>query len=161
MPHADFYHEVDDFNEWKEIWDQHDYESRLNTEADLMISLEALRESLVQLDYYIDDLEECISDNDSGIEHNDYGIHDNDDGIYYNDEEIDNQRYRVDRLNRTCKYMQGELEDDLYALELYCQQFAWAPDMVGACADILTCAETQISYRADVFHHYYEHIYAH
>ena len=36
-----------------------------------MIALEAIREGLVQLDYFIDDLEECISDNDSGIEHND------------------------------------------------------------------------------------------
>jgi len=66
---------------WQEIWNQDFYEERINQEAEIMVSLEALRESLLLLDHVIDDLEECVSDNDSGIEHNDYVIHDNDDGI--------------------------------------------------------------------------------
>lgn len=116
-----------------------------------MIALEAIRESLVSLDYEIDDLEECISDNDSGIDHNDYLIADNDDGIHYNDEEIENQEYRIKRLQKQCRYCQNALEEDREALVLYCQQFSFAPDMVGACADILTCSGTQLPYRADVF----------
>jgi len=100
VPSGDFYGGVDAFNEWVEIWNQQQYEERLWNEAEIMISLEALREGLLALDYVIDDLEECISDNDSGIEHNDYLIADNDDGIDYNDEEIENQRYRVKRLQK-------------------------------------------------------------
>merc|ERR1712222_35640 len=71
VPTGDFDHHVYDFNEWEEIWHQDDYESRLHTEAELMVALEALREDLVELDHDIDALFDCISDNDSGISDND------------------------------------------------------------------------------------------
>ena len=74
------------------------YEERVNQEAEIMIALEALRESLVTIDFMIDEVEDCIADNDSGIEHNDYLIADNDEGIESNDDEIENQTYRVKRL---------------------------------------------------------------
>ena len=66
IPTGDFYWQVDDVNVWDEIWDQDDYESRLYTEAELMIVLESLRESLVDLDREIDWLDDCIHDNDDG-----------------------------------------------------------------------------------------------
>lgn len=39
------------------------------------------------------------------------------------------------------------LDEDLAALVLYCQQFAWAPEMVGQCAEILVCGGRQLPYR--------------
>ena len=151
VPSGDFTYQVHDFNEWEEIWDQGKYEWRLQQEADLMVSLEAMREALVELDHDIDDLESCISDNNDGIDANHYGIHENDSGISDNDHEIDHQQDRVDRLQRQCRDCQERLDVDRDFLVLHCQQFAFAPDMVGACADILTCDGTQLPYRADIF----------
>ena len=116
-----------------------------------MVALEALREALVDLDRDIDDVESCISDNDDGISDNDAGIAKNDYGISENDAEISDQNDRVDSLQRQCRRCQKDLNEDRDALVLYCQQFAFATDMVGSCADVLTCAETQLPYRADVF----------
>lgn len=117
-----------------------------------MVALEAIREALVDLDHDIDDLEDCISDNDSGIDHNHDGIDLNDHGIDENDEELDDQNYRLKRILKQMRRGQGALDEDRDALVLYCQQFAFAPDMVAACADILTCNGTRLPYRADIFH---------
>lgn len=89
VPHGDFWGDVSDFDEWEEIWDQNEYEERIETEAEMMISLEAIREALVDLDYNIDHLEDCIEDNNRDIDRNDRGIKDNDWAIDANDEEID------------------------------------------------------------------------
>ena len=76
-PNPDFYEEVDRFNEWDTIWNQEDYESRLHSEAEILVSLEAMREALLYLAHDIDDVDYCVEDNDHGIE-------DNDDHIYRN-----------------------------------------------------------------------------
>ena len=47
--------------------------------------------------------------------------------------------------------MQARLDEDRDFLVLYCQQYAFSADMVGACADILTCAGTHLAYRADIW----------
>mmetsp|Transcript_40322 Transcript_40322/g.52800 ORF Transcript_40322/g.52800 Transcript_40322/m.52800 type:complete len:95 (+) Transcript_40322:527-811(+) len=44
-------------------------------------------------------------------------------------------------LQDECQYMQHEIDDNRDALVLYCQQFAFAPDMVGPCSRLLTCNE--------------------
>ena len=54
-----------------------------------MISLEAIREGMVDLDYEIDYLEDCIDENQKAIDWNYSDIHRNDDAIDYNDQEID------------------------------------------------------------------------
>lgn len=91
VPTGNFDEQVHDFNEWDEIWLQGKYEMRLDQEAKLMVSLEAIREALVDLDRDIDYLEDCIDDNDHGISDNDNGIAKNDHHISENDEEIDDQ----------------------------------------------------------------------
>ena len=116
-----------------------------------MVSLEALREGLVDLDYEIDDLYDCISDNDSEIEINQHGIEHNDEGIEENEEEIDDQRRRISRAQKKCRRCQAANDEDRDFLIMYCQQFAFSPDMVGACADILVCKDTRLGYRAEVF----------
>ena len=151
VPTGDYWNQVDDFDAWKEIYNQADYESRLSQEADLMVALEALREALVDLDHEIDDLDDCISHNDEDISENDEGVRDNDYGIRENDEEISDQENRIERLQRDCRRSQDELDEDRDVLVLYCQQYAFAPDMVGACADILTCSGTMLAYRAEPF----------
>ena len=117
-----------------------------------MVALEAIREALVDLDYEIDHLEDCIDDNNYRIHDNYDDIKDNDWGIEENDQEIDDQRYRLKRLQKQCRYCDARLWEDRDALVLYCQQFAWAKDMVGACADILTCRDTQVPWRWVIGH---------
>ena len=77
VPTGDFQHQVYDFNEWEAIWEQYDYEERIGTEAELMIALEALRESLMELDWDIDELDYCIEHNYEDIMENAEDIHDN------------------------------------------------------------------------------------
>ena len=74
-----------------EIWNQEDYEERLETEAELMIALEAIREALVKLDYDITDLETCIETNAATISHNYDLIYANEHLIAINDAEIEAQ----------------------------------------------------------------------
>ena len=116
-----------------------------------MVALEALREELVHIDHDIDDLDDCISHNDEDISENDHGIAHNHEEIEDNEHEISDQEHRVERACRACRRLQHELDEERDFLILHCQQFAFAPDMVGACADILTCANTRLAYRADVF----------
>ena len=93
VPHGGFWSQVDAFNPWNPIFDQDDYEHRIETEAEMMVSLEAIREGLADLDYEIDHLEDCITENVAGIDHNHYDIHDNSKDIDWNNSEIDKQRY--------------------------------------------------------------------
>ena len=103
VPTGDFWNQVDDFDAWREIRDQHSYEERLETEAELMVALEALREALVSIDHDIDDLDDCISHNDSDISENDDGIAANDYGIHENDSEISDQEDRIKDLQDRCR----------------------------------------------------------
>merc|ERR1712060_97910 len=85
---------------------------------------------------------------DDCISHNDDDISENDGGISDNDHEISDQEHRVERLQRKCRWHQDELDEDRDFLVLHCQQFAFATDMVGACADILTCRGTALPYHS-------------
>lgn len=44
---------------WEPIWHQRDYELRVNTEAELMVGLEALRSAVIYLEKDVHDLEDC------------------------------------------------------------------------------------------------------
>lgn len=83
---------------WDETWGQNDYEERIETEAQMMVALEAIREELVHLDYEIDRVEDCIDDNHNDIDDNAYAIRKNNDDVHDNDAEIDDQQYRLKRL---------------------------------------------------------------
>ena len=153
VPLGDFWRQVDEFDAWEEIWGQPEYEERLDQEATLMIALEAMRDALVDLDHDIDNLEDCVSSNDDGIADNFDHIQDNDYrvGISKNDDEIHDQDYRIRHLQDLCRDCDRTLREDREFLVLHCQQFAFASDMVGACADILTCRDTELYYKADPF----------
>lgn len=57
--------------------------------------------------------------------------------------ELDSQVYDV---LYTCASVQSVLDLNRDALRLYCQQFAFAPEMVAPCAEILSCADTRSDY---------------
>lgn len=116
----DFYHEVHEFDTCDEIWNQDDYEERLETEAELMVALEAIREALVQLDSDIHELETCIEGNSGHIGVNFDQITQNDFRIETNDIEIGRQQHRLEALQWRCRNCQDKLDDDRSLLVLYC-----------------------------------------
>lgn len=46
--------------------------------------------------------------------------------------------HRVNDVQARCQYTQRAIHDTKDVLILYCQQFAYAPEMVPACSRILT-----------------------
>ena len=49
---------------------------------------------------------------------------------------------RVGQLQNRCRHAQHELHDNERALILYCQQFAFAPEMVQPCFGLLNNVTT-------------------
>ena len=49
------------------MWTQEEYESRLETEAELMIALEALRETLIYMEKDVNNLYDCMDEFRSGL----------------------------------------------------------------------------------------------
>ena len=88
VPTGDFFDQVFDFNIYNQLIHQHDYENRLFEEANVMVSLEGLREALVELDFQLDVLEDQIFDNNSDISENDDAISEMDNACRDNEDEI-------------------------------------------------------------------------
>ena len=102
---GDFDVKVDEFDTCDEIWNQSDYEERLETEAELMVALEAIREALVVLDSDIGELEHCIELNAEMIGDNYEHINYNDERITTNDAEIERQNQKLESLQWRCRDM--------------------------------------------------------
>ena len=102
---GDFEVKVDDFDSNDEIWNQSDYEERLETEAELMVALEAIRGALVLLDTDIAQLENCIELGADDIGVNYESIKYNDVLVSVCDEEIEVQHGRIESLQGRCRSM--------------------------------------------------------
>ena len=75
-----------------------------------MISLEAIRISLMNIDDEITAVEECIRSNREWISVNFDGIENSDRFIEANEEELESQLYRLEALQYACRYVQGRLD---------------------------------------------------
>ena len=115
-------------------------------EAELLVSLESLKESIMILNLNLAQAERNIMDNNMAIRINQRNIYANMDAIITS---IPVSQARTGMLQGMARDAQGALDEDLAALVLYCQQFAWAPEMVGACAGVLTCAGRELRYRVN------------
>ncbi len=49
LPGADFNKQVYEFEGDQQIWDQNDYTERVKVEAEMMVALEALKETIIYL----------------------------------------------------------------------------------------------------------------
>lgn len=116
-----------------------------------MVALEALREALGSIDSAIDHLGDCIDDNHSDIDDNEDDIEDNDYFIDANADELEDQRDRLDNILVTMNDAASGMGADTTFLILHCQQFAFSVDMVGPCANLLSCAGTELPYKWDGF----------
>ena len=59
------------------IWDQNDYEERVKVEAEMLVALEALKESVMYLSYDINDVQDRITQQMGRVRHNQDHIYEN------------------------------------------------------------------------------------
>lgn len=144
MPGADFNKKVYDFDTKGKIFDQDDYEERVKVEAEMLVSLEALKESVMYLTYDIHEIDERIESQYKQIGNNHEDAFENMKtvGVFFG--EIYS---KLVKTAKKCQYSEHDLDETRDALVLYCQQFAFAPEMVSPCAKILTCKDRRLRYR--------------
>ena len=71
------------------------------------------------------------------------------DEIMQDFESVERSFGKVYQLQDSAYYDQIALDEDKLALVLYCQQFAFSPDMLDVCADLLVCGDRQLEYKYD------------
>ena len=152
-PDNDFEHAVEDFNPWNPIFSQTDYEERIEEEAKIMTSLEALFDIIDHLDSEIEILEEDIRINAHIIEGHEAVIRNMRRASMIIDLSYEHQAKQVESLQQEARYVENALLEDKAFLTLYCQQFAFSADLVGPCAEILTCDATHLYYKWDLWLH--------
>ena len=110
-----------------------------------MVALEALKESIVDLRKDIVEINEAINGQKTSFGTNEGEAIGN--SYEIGDAIIPASIRDIEALQQRCGASEQLIRDNRSALILYCQQFAFAPEMVGACAGILDCRQTQLSYR--------------
>lgn len=109
-----------------------------------MVAIEGLKESVALLKMNMAAAEQNIMENNMSIRINQRNIYTNMDNIITS---IPVSQARVGVLQGRAHAAQMAIDEDLAALTLYCQQFAWAPEMVAPCAEVLICAGRELPYR--------------
>ena len=118
LPGADYNRRVYHFDEQKNIFDQHEYEARLSSEADLMIALEALKQTIVHLRKEVDEMREGLVGERSFLQSTVSTSKKQLDAIV---KDLTFYMAKRDMLDEECAYMQHEMDDNRDALILYCQ----------------------------------------
>ena len=127
LPGADFNKQVYQFRENEQIWDQNDYVERVKAEAEMLVALEALKTSVGYLRDDTHTLVGRIAANHASV------------GVGHDDAYADQAQNvatlydsaaKVHAAGDLCRLAASDLADHKNALILYCQQFAFAKDMV-------------------------------
>ena len=128
LPGADFNSQVYHFDDTQHIWHQSDYEERVKVEAEMIVALEALKTYIHYIHHEIDEIMEHNAIAHHHIEDNAMHIADN---AMHVREGLDSGLHRLEHLQEACYHTEMEIVDNRNALVLYCQQFAFAPEMVS------------------------------
>ena len=144
LPGPDFNKQCYDFDTCHAIYDQDEYAYRVEVEAKLLVAIEGLKESVALLKMNMAAAEQNIMENNMSIRINQRNIYTNMDNIITS---IPISQARVGVLQGRAHAAQMAIDEDLAALVLYCQQFAWAPEMVMPCAEVLVCGGRELPYR--------------
>lgn len=126
----EFNEQVYHFEENNNVFNQDSYEARVEAEARLMISLEALKHSIMLIKREM----EKMQGNYSRMK--EQQLLTQEEVMIITANIIQDRSHFIERRNQlleSCDYTQHELDDKNDALVLYCQQFAFAPQMVGPC----------------------------
>ena len=126
------------------MFSQKDYEERVRNEAEMMVALEALKTSTNYL--YKDTLEikDIIKDQWDRIDGNLA------DAITDLEDIISTSfgiNQRILQLTDKCGEGQKGIQEEEKPLVLYCQQFAYSPDMIEQCRTIVKCRNKHILFK--------------
>ena len=154
LPSADFNRRVYEFDNNDTIWDQNDYEERVKVEAELMVALESMKEGVSYGSIDVNNLNEQIADQKKRIDDNAYDIFES---MKVLGENLQSASVRVSEVQAKCQYTHHDIHDAKDVLILYCQQFAYSPEIVPACAQILTCKSCHLHPRFQFGHQHAEH----
>ena len=113
----DFEDAVDNHNVWEPIFHQEDYETHLEVEAEMMISLESLRQSIAELVVDVQELEACQEKFEHDYDH----ILERFNWSPQLLSEFRDQQYRIKDLQSECRHNQVELDQNRDFLVLFCQ----------------------------------------
>ena len=146
LPTPDFNCQVFDFDENEEFWDQEDYECRIRMEAEMLVALEQLKGAVATISWDVEYLESWLEEQGYECDDVDGNNGELNDDCETNEVCTRNVENALWLLTNACRNAQRDLDENKAALVLYCQQFAFAPDMVGPCAELLTCRDTELEY---------------
>ena len=141
---SEFNKRVFSFEEDDNVFNQKTYEGRIEAEAKLMIALEAFKSTIVILSSNIEKLQKGSDAIRKKVLRSSDEIRDMASQL-----QIDHNYFnqRRDQLLDECALTQHELDDKTDAMILYCQQFAYSPDMARPCVKILDCRQKQLSFK--------------
>ena len=124
---------VEEYDLLDPAFDQETYEVRINAEADLMVSLEALKIDVTEIEADIQNTYQQFQIETQDIDDNFKALEE----IYNQNrgqsDQIQYSKLRVADLDEECIQAQFALHDIREAIILYCQQFAAQPEMVKPC----------------------------
>ena len=143
----DFDYAVETFSTKRPVFDQESYEETVQSQAEMMVTLEALRMELNEVSKEMADIEVYIYGNSQDIHDNYEDMTTNGSSMTNNKHTMHGMMDRVSVLVDACRHNQAKLDEKRDALILYCQQFAYAPEMNQYCAKVLECRETELPKR--------------
>ena len=135
------------FDSQKAVFDQQTYEIRIDAEADIMVTLEAVKQMVGELQVDLAWLQDKIAHTLHVTELNSAKIAANNVSISGNVNWVDDEYSRTHALMDECRHSDVALYENRNALALYCQQFAFAPEMVGPCRELLSCTDRQLHFK--------------
>ena len=144
LPSADFNKQVYNFDDDKNIFDQKSYEMRVKIEAELMIALESLKESVKLLEGDTTTVGKIVKSQRDQIRST---FEESERSIESLRAEFTQNVDRLDTLFGECHLTQKDLDQAKEALVLYCQQFAFDQAMVRPCQNLLNGQQRLLSYK--------------
>ena len=134
LPGPDFNKQVYEFDDMKQIWHQSNYTERVKVEAEILVTLEALKTSTRFMHEDTTDIKAFLSKQYLGVKSSKL---DKDTAF------VQSEMFRVmdytEAARKKCIQCEHDLNEARNMLILYCQQFAFAPEMASQCAAILNC----------------------
>lgn len=113
----------------------------MDAEADLLIALEALKNSVHDLEHDLHEIEHTIAHTSLVIGVNYQRIVENNLTLDHTIDGVNAAIGRLEILHDEVRHSEQAIEENRAALVLYCQQFAFTGEMVGPCADLLSCRD--------------------
>lgn len=106
-----------------------------------MVALEALKTSITFLNEDVYKLQKFIKNQYLGLKTTAYEVEIHETSVQFEKIIVD-----IRAIQDYCMYAEHDLFEARNMLVLYCQQFAFAPQMVEQCAALLSCKQRQIPY---------------